>query len=247
MIKPIALFYLLSLISAVGWQSGVHAHQLTVPSRFIEHIVEPGRNHLAFYWRDKNQQPYGSFRRLKSALRIQNKALLFAMNGGIFQEDLTPLGLYIEDGVILHRLNTRRHAFGNFYIQPNGVFYVTASGRGGIVPTAQFKFDESVRYATQSGPLLVVDGEINARLTPGATSLRVRNGVGVLPDGRLLFVISKGFVNFYDFADYFKQRGCQMALYLDGSVSRIYSANNKRLIQDGVFGVMIAETTDEAN
>lgn len=247
MIKTAFFLCLVSLFSVVGPQSVGHAEQLDMPSRFIEHIVDPANNQLAIYWRNKDKQPYGSFQQLKSALERQNKTLLFAMNGGIFQEDLTPLGLYIEDGQVKYRLNTRQHAFGNFYIQPNGVFYLTKSGQGHIVPTKRFKFDESIRYATQSGPMLVVDGEINTSLTPGSTSIRLRNGVGVLPDGRLLFAISKGFVNFYDFADYFKQHGCKMALYLDGSVSRVYFADNARLTQDGVFGIIIAETAKQTN
>ena len=238
---------LVSMIYGVDLQKEAHADQLDVPSRFIEHIVDPTQHDLAIYWRDKNKQPYRSFQQLNSALQAQNKTLLFAMNGGIFQEDLTPLGLYVEDGVIKYRLNTRQNAFGNFYIQPNGVFYLTDKKQGHVIPTKEFSFDKSIRYATQSGPMLIIDGKINTSLTPGSTSIRLRNGVGVLPDGRLLFVISKGFVNFYDFADYFKQRGCQMALYLDGSVSRAYFADSEQINRDGEFGVIIAETINQAN
>jgi uncharacterized protein YigE (DUF2233 family) len=241
--KIVVIACLASLFYLVGWQRTVQAEQfepVETPSRFIEHIVDPSQSRLAFYWRDKNKQPYGSFQNLKAALATDNKTLLFAMNGGIFQKDLTPLGLYIEGGVVKYRLSTRQHAFGNFYIQPNGVFYMTESGQGFIVPTTHFKHDASIQYATQSGPLLLVDGDINPKLISGSTNLRIRNGVGILPDGRLLFAISKGFVNFYDFADYFKQRGCQNALYLDGSISRIYLPH-KNILQDGQFGVMIAE------
>lgn len=239
--KIVVIACLLSLFNIVGWQRTVQAEQFEISSRFIGHVVDPSQSQLAFYWRDKGKQPFGSFQSLKSALTKQNKTLLFAMNGGIFQEDLTPLGLYIEGGVVKYRLSTRQHAFGNFYIQPNGVFYLTGSGQGFIVPTSQFKHNPAIQYATQSGPLLLVDGKVNPKLIPGSTNLRIRNGVGVLPDGRLLFAISKGFVNFYDFADYFKQHGCQNALYLDGSISRIYLPG-KNILQDGQFGVMIAVT-----
>ena len=239
--RTIVIACLLTLFYLVAWQRVTYADQLETPSRFIDHVVDLSQSQLAFYWRDKDKQPYRSFQNLKSALLKQNKTLLFAMNGGIFQEDLTPLGLYIEGGVVKYRLSTRQHAFGNFYIQPNGVFYLTESGQGFIVPTAKFKHDASIIYATQSGPLLLVDGEVNPKLIPGSTNLRRRNGVGILADGRLLFVISKSFVNFYDFASYFKQRGCQSALYLDGSVSRVYFSD-KNFNQDGDFGVIIAET-----
>lgn len=242
MSKIVVIACLVSLFYLVSWQRTAEAEQVEAPSRFIEHLVDPSQSQLAFYWRDKGKQPYGSFQNLKSALETADKTLLFAMNGGIFQEDFTPLGLYIEGGLVKYRLSTRQHAFGNFYIQPNGVFYLTESGQGFIVPTTQFKHDSSIKYATQSGPLLLVDGDINPKLISGSTNLRIRNGVGILPDGQLLFAISKRFVNFYDFANYFKQRGCQNALYLDGSISGIYLLH-KNIHHVGKFGVMIAETT----
>jgi uncharacterized protein YigE (DUF2233 family) len=88
--------------------------------------------------------------------------------------------------------------------------------------------------------MLIVDGKINPKLTPGSSSLRVRNGVGVLPDGQVMFVLSKRFVTFYDFAHYFQQQGSQNALYLDGSVSRMYLPE-KNSLSDGRFGVMIGQ------
>lgn len=232
----------LSLLFTLVCFNQAHAQRIGVPSRFISHIVNPADMTLSLHWKDENNQPYRSFSNLKNALAKKNKHLVFAMNGGIFQEDLKPLGLYIEKGKQKYRLNTRQNAYGNFYIQPNGVFYLTNDGQGVIVDTTEFKPNASVQYATQSGPMLVIDGEINLNLTQGSNSVRRRNGVGILADGRLVFAISKGFVNFYDFADHFKQSGCINALYLDGSVSQIYLPEKGYQYFDGVFGVIIAET-----
>lgn len=217
------------------------ADQIPAPSRFVSHIVDPTLGQLAFYWRDVDGNPYQSFLHLKQALAKQEKTLTFAMNGGIYQEDLTPLGLYVEKGKTQYRLSRRKLGHGNFYIQPNGVFYLTKFGEAGIVPTSDFKASEGIDYATQSGPMLLVNGRINPRLTSGSTSLRIRNGVGILPNGHIVFAISRSFVNFYDFADYFKQQGCEMALYLDGSVSRLYLPA-RNIHSDGRFGIIIGQT-----
>jgi uncharacterized protein YigE (DUF2233 family) len=222
------------------------AEGIALPPRFITHIVDPAQGNLAFFWRDDTGQPYQNFSRLKQALVRQNKTLVFAMNAGIFQENLTPLGLYIEQGETQYRLSRRQQGYGNFYIQPNGVFYLTKSGQAHIVSTTEFKVSADIDYATQSGPMLLVDGEINQKFMAGSLSLRIRNGVGLLPDGRILFAMSKSFVSFYDFADYFKQQRCEVALYLDGSVSRLYLPE-KNIRSDGLFGVIISEVDRLAN
>lgn len=233
LIYPCLSFLL--MIPPVIW-----AEQIETPSRFISHIVDAARSDLRFFWRDGGGQPYQSFRQLKQALAEQNLALVFAMNGGIYQKDFSPLGLYIEKGQTQYRISRRQQGYGNFYIQPNGVFYLTSLGEAMIVPTRQFKAMTNIAYATQSGPMLVINGEVNPKLTEGSSSLRIRNGVGILPDGRVIFAISKSFVNFYDFAAYFKQQGCDVALYLDGSVSKIFLPE-KSLVSDGRFGVIIGQ------
>jgi uncharacterized protein YigE (DUF2233 family) len=78
------------------------------PSQFITHIVDPTESELTFFWRDKTGEPYQYFRRIKQALASENKILRIAMNGGTFQEDLTLLGLYIENGELLYRLSRRQ-------------------------------------------------------------------------------------------------------------------------------------------
>jgi uncharacterized protein YigE (DUF2233 family) len=124
-------------------------------------------------------------------------------------------------------------------LQPNGVFYLTTGRRAGICATGEFRGKEGVAYATQSGPLLLVSGQINPLFTPGSANVVVRNGVGLRPDGRVVFAMSRGPVNFYDFAAFFKSRGCYEALYLDGFVSRLYLPAQGWRQLDGDFGVII--------
>jgi uncharacterized protein YigE (DUF2233 family) len=87
--------------------------------------------------------------------------------------------------------------------------------------------------------MLVINGEINKAFKQGSVNLNVRNGVGILADGRMLFVMSKSEVNLYDFAAYFKSKGCRQALFLDGFISRTYFPAAHWLQTDGFFGAMI--------
>lgn len=210
--------------------------------KILSHVVDLQQQELNFYWKDKQGKNYANFRQLKAALALENKELLFAMNGGMYLEDRSPMGLYIEKGKTLKKMNTVKKAYGNFYLQPNGVFYITKDNKGVVCTTSAFKNDGNVNYATQSGPMLVIDGKIHAKFTKGSKNVHVRNGVGVLPNGKLLFAMSKVVINLYDFAAYFKQKGCKNALYLDGFVSQTYLPNQTWKKLDGNFGVMIGET-----
>jgi uncharacterized protein YigE (DUF2233 family) len=175
---------------------------------------------IRMLWKDSGGVPYSS---LDQAYR-QNEDLLALTNAGIYARNHTPEGLHVEGGLTLSPLNPN-NGDGNFYLKPNGVFYV-ADGSAGIVATE--KLDSpggptGVREATQSGPLLVIDGEVNQSLNPDTQSLYVRNGVGVSSPGEVYIVISEGGVNLHDFASVFKEQlHCRDALYLDGCVSHIY-------------------------
>ena len=93
--------------------------------------------------------------------------------------------------------------------------------------------------------VLVIDGMINPKFTPGSKNVHIRNGVGVMPDGRVLFAISRELVNFHDFASFFVERGCRNALYLDGFVSKAFIPEENMAGMDGHLGVLIA--VSEAN
>jgi uncharacterized protein YigE (DUF2233 family) len=172
-------------------------------------------------WKNPEGVPYGS---LDEAYRQTGGGLLALTNAGIYSRSRTPEGLHVEGGATLSPLNLNGGE-GNFYWRPNGVFYVGDEGAG---ITESEKFDSrrgraGVREATQSGPLLLVDGEVNQSLRPDSRSLYVRNGVGVKSPDEVYFLISEGEVNLHDFASAFKEGlHCRDALYLDGCVSQMY-------------------------
>ncbi len=210
-------------------------------SKILGYTVNPQQDNLVLYWRDDSGCAFKSILTLKNWLTGKHRKLTFAMNGGMYQTDNSPLGLFIQNGKTIKRLNTDTGT-GNFYLQPNGVFYINATKKAFIVPTKEFKNNGQISYATQSGPMLLINGQINSAFKEGSANLNIRNGVGVLPDNRLLFAMSKEPINFYDFALYFKNFGCKTALYLDGFVSRTYLPEKKWEQTDGNFGVIIAVT-----
>ena len=159
----------------------------------------------------------------------------------MYKKDGSPQGLYIEEGKTLVAIDTAVGT-GNFYLKPNGVFYLTDKKQAFICKSEDLKVDKHIQYATQSGPMLVINGNIHPAFNPNSTNLNIRNGVGILPDGQVLFAISKEEVNFYKFAQFFLDAGCKNALYLDGFVSRTYCPEKKLLQTDGKFAVIIGVT-----
>ena len=176
---------------------------------------------------------YGSFTKLNAALETEGMTLSFALNAGMYHRDLAPVGLHVEEGVETARLVTRDGP-GNFGLLPNGVFCWGDSFR--VIESRSFKADRpDCNYATQSGPMLVIKGDLHPKLLPGSDSFYVRNGVGVSPDGsRAVFAISNDAVNFHSFARLFRDElGLSDALYFDGNISRLYAPDLNR--HDGGF------------
>ncbi len=165
---------------------------------------------------------YAGFGAVQSDLASKGQTLGFAMNAGMYQPDLSPVGLYIEEGRQVTPIITSDGP-GNFGLLPNGVFCIGKT-RFSVVESRAFrKQPPNCRYATQSGPMLVIGGKLHPLFKPASDSLNIRNGVGVTADGKTaFFAISNRAVNFAAFARLFRdQLGTPNALYFDGSVSRL--------------------------
>ncbi len=182
------------------------------------------RLHLA----DPNGTIYGGFDALRRQLWAERRVLLFAMNAGMYHDDRSPVGLFVDTGHVVKPAVTGG-GWGNFHLLPNGVFLMK-DGRAEVIETLAYqKRGGTPDFATQSGPMLVIDGKLHPRFLPDSDSLKIRNGVGVDDAGRVHMVISKVPVRFYDFATLFRDRlGCRNALYLDGSISSAFIADQNR-------------------
>lgn len=216
----------------------VHHHN----DNYLVYRVDPQKDQLRLLWKDPQGNRFGSFRRVRDALATQGQHLLFAMNAGIFSTEHAPLGLHIEDGRVLRPLN-RAKGWGNFFLKPNGVFFI-ANQKAVVVDTATYAtLKVKPDIATQSGPLLVFHSKLHPKFFPDSLSLYIRNGVGVTEDNQVVFAMSLVPINLYEFATLFRDTlGCPNALYLDGSISRLYAPGLGQEFLGGDFAGIIAQT-----
>lgn len=196
-------------------------------SAFVVCTTDLRRYDVRLFWRGPDGNVLGSFRRLKET--PEGSRLAFAMNAGMYHEDRSPVGLYVENGTELKAANTRNGP-GNFHLKPNGVFYVKGNRAGVLETNTYLKRKIRPDYATQSGPMLVIDGRFHPKFSEQSTSLKIRNGVGVKDQHTVVFAISDDPVAFSTFARLFRDHlGCANALFLDGSVSSLYAPGLERM------------------
>jgi uncharacterized protein YigE (DUF2233 family) len=197
--------------------------------------VDATREGLRLFLNDaKTGVPLGSFANVQKQLEPQGMQLEFAMNAGMYHQNRSPVGHYIERGQEIMRVISSDGP-GNFGLLPNGVFCIRAA-RADVIETLRYLQDTpACDYASQSGPMLVIDGALHPRFLPDSTSRYIRNGVGTSADGRRAwFVISEGPVTFHQFGSFFRDSlKTPQALYLDGNISKIYAPELERF--DGGF------------
>lgn len=190
-------------------------------ARFTACSYDLRRYEVRLFFAGPDGRPYGS---LAGLARSQAGAgLVMAMNAGMYHHDLSPVGLYVEDERELTRANTAGGP-GNFHMKPNGIFFV-ADGRAGILETGSYlRRRPRAAFATQSGPMLVIDGRLHPRFSDEGPSRKIRNGVGVRDPNTVVFAISDEPVSFGTFARLFRDAlGCRDALFLDGSISGLHA------------------------
>jgi len=202
---------------------------LTVGNQtFSVFTVDLKTQSLGLYWKNDAGKIYSNFNDLEAGLKKRGLRLDFATNAGIYEEGDIPTGLLMVGDETILPLNLNPGQ-GNFFLKPNGVFLVSHGKPYVMTSEAWLRFKHPIDLATQSGPMLVIDGHIHPAFTQGSSSKYIRSGVGVNTKGLVSFLISNQPVNFYDFAKVFQENlGCKNALYLDGSISKFYSPNPRR-------------------
>lgn len=237
----IIFLMLLLLIATVFVETFAKQDIETVFPEILFYEVNLANSNLHFYSTNKTGEYFINHRNLKNWLAKKKQKLVFAMNGGMYNKNLSPQGLYIENGVGKAAIDTLNKGYGNFYLKPNGIFFINKNNEAKVVVTEEFKRYNNVKYATQSGPMLLINGEFHPKFNKNSKNVHIRNGVGILANGNILFAMSKEKVTFYRLAQFFKKAGCNNALYLDGFVSKTYLPKKEWIQEDGVYGIIIAE------
>jgi uncharacterized protein YigE (DUF2233 family) len=189
---------------------------------FTACTVDAASENLRLFHKDDGGNVIGSFRAIEDLPEVTS--LPFAMNAGMYHEDRSPVGHYREDGVDTMRVITNAGP-GNFGLLPNGVFCINDSSAHVYETLAYVADAPTCRDATQSGPMLVIDGALHPRFLIDSTSRFIRNGVGTTLDGATaVFVISNDNVSFHEFGSFFRDYlALPNALYFDGKVSRLHA------------------------
>ena len=189
-------------------------------------VAKADLGRLQMHWLDTTGRPLANFGGLRHHLATQGLEIEFATNAGIYERGPKPCGLTVCQGREVVALNLKEGE-GNFYLKPNGVFFVDAEGAAGVLPAELYASSGiKTRIATQSGPLLIGAGVIHPAFNPNSKNLRQRSAVGVRKkDGQVIFVVtdrkdaSKRTVSFHALASFFLEMGCEDALFLDGDIS----------------------------
>jgi uncharacterized protein YigE (DUF2233 family) len=256
--RLLSVTFLLLMLVAPGQvpaQNAVVSRQVRFENAsFLVVDVDLRRAKLELHWRNPAGNPFLNFQAIEDYLTANGQRLLAVMNAGIFDTNSRPLGLHIERGQILRRLNSRRSGYGNFYLQPNGVFFLekTASGtRARLQSTLAFERgypnvrelgrNTQILEATQSGPMLVADGKLNSVFKADSGNRLIRNAIGVQSSSRVMLVLTETPVNFHTLARFMRdQLECANALYLDGNISNLYvPGGSKNALSISDFGGMI--------
>lgn len=222
-------------------------------AKFTVYRIDPAKEKLELFWKSEKGEFYNTFKTLEAALKLKGKRLKFAVNAGIYAPGFLPEGLHVENGRQLRRLNMK-NAPGNFYLKPNGIFFIKNDGTAGVMEAKQFqRSKQRVKLAVQSGPLLLDHGRIHHKFNEPSPNLLLRNGVGVDMKGRIVFACSDrsehgkfGRINLYGFAMLFKKLGCENALFLDGDISEIFiRGETGALPQTSAFAAIFGITESE--
>lgn len=228
-----------------NWSCQSHTSPFTYSACSIKAQALTGdRYSLQLFWQPADStQPLLTFDKLLTTMS-EDRTLNFAMNAGMYNENYAPIGYTVIEGEEIRALNLKEGG-GNFHLLPNGVLWWNKSGEVQI--TKSNTLNEQLKngkaqpwYATQSGPMLVINNEIHPQFNPDSTSIKPRNGAGVCNDGSVQFVNSEEPVTFYQFAELFKNDlNCPNALFLDGGIASALYAPSIGKQDKKEMGVMI--------
>jgi uncharacterized protein YigE (DUF2233 family) len=209
-------------------------------SRFVVCSYDARTQDMRHYSRASSGSYLRSLENLQRELSSDARNVRFAMNAGMYNDRGAPIGLYVEDSEEQKSISLTDGP-GNFHLKPNGVFWQGQDGLLHIETSEDYVLENrEPRWATQSGPMLVIDGEMHPRFAEDGASRFVRNGVGLRDSHTAYFVISSGMVSFGRFARFFRDElNCRDALFFDGTVSSLWAPSIGRSDDNHELGPMV--------
>jgi uncharacterized protein YigE (DUF2233 family) len=207
---------------------------------FTHCVADPAQHRIAMANLGADKQPFGSL--ASFAASVDSASVAFAVNGGMYGDDLKPIGYFVQNGERLAELN-RASGEGNFYMKPNGVFFGTGAKWQVLGSNTFFgTVGDRPQFGTQSGPLLLVDGKLHPEVQDDGPSKAIRNAVGIDGAGKAHFVISDVPVSFGQLSRYYRDvLKVKNALYLDGQVSSLWDPASGRLDKGRVGPIIVVE------
>jgi uncharacterized protein YigE (DUF2233 family) len=152
-------------------------------------VAQQSKMHLR--WLDPEGKALSNFGALQQQIEGEGKKIAFATNAGIYERGPKPCGLTIGDGKILVPLNLA-DGEGNFFMKPNGIFFLDAQHGPGIVESGEYPaLTIKPRLASQSGPLILRRGMIHPAFNVKSANFRQRSAVGIVSATKeIIFVMS---------------------------------------------------------
>jgi hypothetical protein len=93
---------------------------------YIACSFDPAKQDLRLFWRGADGKPYLTFAALARDLKSKGKSLRFAMNGGMYQDDFSPVGLYVENE---RELTRAKHCYAHWCSERNTELFQKAQQR----------------------------------------------------------------------------------------------------------------------
>jgi uncharacterized protein YigE (DUF2233 family) len=222
-------------------------------STFYFFVADLNKQVVRLHWKKDSINKHSNLNSVIDLIKKKYKQKpLMVTNAGMFEMVQKPLGLYIEGGKELIKLNEKDPNDDNFYLMPNGVFFIDSSNHAFIMETKEFKKGyaakmKTINLATQSGPMLVIENKIHPQFQKKSDNNKVRNGVGIISNSKVVFGFSDN-VNFYVFSEIFKDLfKCKNALFLDGAISKMYISDVKTDDVGGEFGPILSVSKKSQN
>ncbi|MGB3710505.1 MAG: phosphodiester glycosidase family protein [Erythrobacter sp.] len=201
-------------------------------------VADPAVHSIATALAPNSGQQAGSIEGWRQGRDAANIA--FVVNAGMYGDDLRPVGYFVRDADRFVEID-RGSAGGNFYLKPNGVFF-GSEGNWRILESETFVRTVGTRpqFGTQSGPMLVINGEMHPEFSENGPSKAIRNGVGIDRQGRAHFVISGEPLSFGQLARFYRDElDVPDALYLDGNVSALWDPVTGRMDEGRVGPLLV--------